>query len=85
MRLTWPGNLTDGHFVTPQGVAAALQRLYEDRKYSDAMAQTAYISATRPEFKWSGLIEQWKLLFEETITSDQARPHPSLIDETAQS
>ena len=30
MQLTYPGNLTHAHLVTPEGVAGALQRLYED-------------------------------------------------------
>ncbi len=67
MKLTWPGNLTDGHIVSPQGVAAALQRLYEDRDYRDALAQAAYRNAIRPEFKWSAAVAQWKKLFTETI------------------
>lgn len=72
MKLTWPGNLTDGHIVSPQGVAAALQRLYEDRTYRDALAHAAYQNATRPEFKWSSAVAQWKKLFEETIRLDAA-------------
>jgi glycosyltransferase involved in cell wall biosynthesis len=72
MKLTWPGNLTDGHIVSPQGVAAALQRLYEDRSYCDTLAQAAYQNATRPEFKWSAAVIQWKKLFEETIRLDAA-------------
>lgn len=72
MKLTWPGNLTDGHIVSPQGVAAALQRLYEDRTYRDALAQAAYQNATRTEFKWSSAVAQWKKLFEETIRLDAA-------------
>jgi D-inositol-3-phosphate glycosyltransferase len=72
MKLTWPGNLTDGHIVSPQGAAAALQRLYEDRSYRDALAQAAYRNATRPEFRWTSAVSQWKTLFHETIASDRA-------------
>lgn len=67
MKLTWPGNLTDGHFVSAQGVAAALQRLYEDREHRNALAEAAYQNAVRPEFKWSAAVAQWKELFQETI------------------
>jgi D-inositol-3-phosphate glycosyltransferase len=67
VKLTWPGNLTDGHFVSPQGVAAGLQRLYEDRGYRDALAHAAYRNAIQPEFKWSAAVERWKTLFTETI------------------
>src|SRR3989440_651381 len=72
MKLTWPGNLTDGHFVSPPGVAAALERLYEDREYRDTMAQAAYLNATRSEFKWSAAVAQWKKLFDETIDAAAA-------------
>ena len=72
MKLTYPGNLTDGHFVSPQGVAAALQRLYEDREYRDTMAQAAYLNVTRSEFKWSAAVAQWKKLFDETIDAAAA-------------
>jgi len=72
MKLTWPGNLTDGHFVSPPGVAAALERLYEDREYRDTMAQAAYLNATRSEFKWSAAVVQWKKLFDETIDAAAA-------------
>src|SRR5438874_1744657 len=72
MKLTYPGNLTEGHIVTPKDVAAALQRLYEDREYRDAMAQAAYLNATRSEFKWSAAVAQWKKLFDETIDAAAA-------------
>ena len=65
MKLTYPGNLTDGHIVTPEGVAAALQRLYTDRDYRDSLAEAAYRNATRPELNWSSIAAQWKRLFNE--------------------
>ncbi|MDQ3906837.1 MAG: hypothetical protein M3268_00675, partial [Acidobacteriota bacterium] len=48
MRLTYPGNLTEAHIVTPEAVAAALRRLYEDRARRDSLAEAAYRNATRP-------------------------------------
>ena len=69
MKLTWPGNLTDGHIVSPQGVAAALQRVYEDRSYRDALAQAAYENATRSELRWSAAVKLWSELFDELINS----------------
>lgn len=68
MTLTWPGNLTHGHIVTPQGVAAALQRLYEDREYRDELSERAYRNATRAEFNWTSIAARWSRLFSELPT-----------------
>jgi D-inositol-3-phosphate glycosyltransferase len=67
MTLTYPGNLTHAHFVTPEGVAAALQRLYENREHREALAQAAYRNATRPEFNWPVVAAQWQRLFDEML------------------
>lgn len=67
MTLTWPGNLTHGHIVTPEGVAAALQRLYEDRPRREALAAAAYRNATRPEFSWTSIAARWRQLFDELL------------------
>ena len=61
--LTNPGNLTDANIVSPQGVAAALQKLYEDGGYRKSMADAAYRNATRPEFNWNVIAAEWKRLF----------------------
>lgn len=70
MTLTYPGNLTEAHIVTPEGVAASLQRLYEDRDYRDSLAEAAYRNATRPELSWSSIAAQWKRLFNEVTRGD---------------
>ena len=70
MKLTYPGNLTDAHIVTPEGVADALQRLYEDRDYRDSLAEAAYRNATRPELNWSSIAAQWKRLLNEMTRGD---------------
>lgn len=67
MKLTYPGNLTDGHIVTPEGVAFALERLYQDPNYTDELAEAALKNATRPELRWSTIAEQWKQLLSEVI------------------
>ena len=69
MKLTWPGNLTEGHLVTPEGVAGALQKLYEDRRHRDHLAEAAYRNATNPEYKWSSIAARWKRLLEEVMRS----------------
>jgi glycosyltransferase involved in cell wall biosynthesis len=67
MTLTWPGNLTHGHIVTPEGVAAALQRLYEDRPHREALADAAYRNATRPDLSWTSIAARWRQLFDELL------------------
>jgi glycosyltransferase involved in cell wall biosynthesis len=62
-KLTYPGNLTEGHIVSPEAVAAALQHLYQDREHRDSLAEAAYRNATRPDFNWSSIAAKWKRLF----------------------
>ncbi|MGZ8846196.1 MAG: glycosyltransferase family 4 protein [Pyrinomonadaceae bacterium] len=69
MKLTWPGNLTDAHIVSPAGVADALQRLYEDRERRNTLAQAAYGNATRAEFNWTSIAAQWQRLFAEVTAA----------------
>ena len=67
MKLTYPGNLTHAHIVTPEGVAGALQRLYEDPERREALAEAAYRNATRPELNWNTIAAQWRRLFDELL------------------
>lgn len=67
MTLTYPGNLTHAHIVTPEGVAAALQRLYEDDAHREELADAAYRNATRPEFSWVAISSRWQRLFDEML------------------
>jgi D-inositol-3-phosphate glycosyltransferase len=67
MTLTYPGNLTHAHIVTPEGVAGALQRLYEDRAHREALEDAAHRNANRPEFNWTTIATQWRQLFEEML------------------
>jgi D-inositol-3-phosphate glycosyltransferase len=67
MTLTNAGNLTHAHIVTPEGVAAALQRLYENRDQREALAAAAYRNAVRPEFSWKTIAARWRRLFDELL------------------
>lgn len=78
VKLTNPGNLTDAHIVTPEGVAAAIQGLYEDREYRESLAEAGYRNATRPERNWNTIAAQWKRLFSEVV-EDRAQP-PAIQD-----
>jgi glycosyltransferase involved in cell wall biosynthesis len=51
-------------------VAAALQCLYEDEARRTALAQAAYLNATRPDLDWISIAARWKQLFIE-LTEDR--------------
>jgi D-inositol-3-phosphate glycosyltransferase len=59
--------LTEGRFVSPEGVAEALERLYRDPKHLRAMSKAAYRNATRPRYKWDRIAKQWDDLFEKVM------------------
>lgn len=67
MTLTYPGNLTHAHIVTPEGVAAALERLYHDRAHRASLADAAYRNATRPELNWTSIAARWRQLLSEML------------------
>jgi glycosyltransferase involved in cell wall biosynthesis len=69
MKLTYPGNLTHAHIVTPEGVAGALQRLYQDRARREALAEAAYRNATQAQLRWSAIAERWRCLFDEMLAN----------------
>jgi glycosyltransferase involved in cell wall biosynthesis len=59
--------LTEGRFVSPKGVAEALERLYRDPEYLREMSEAAYLNATRPEYKWKNIARQWDALFQKLL------------------
>lgn len=59
--------LTEGKFVSPKGVAEALDRLYRDPEYLREMSEAAYLNATRPEYKWKNIARQWDALFQRLL------------------
>lgn len=71
--MTWPGNLTEGQVVSVDGVASALQRLYEDRSRRAELAARACANARNPSYSWSTVAAQWRRLFDDTITSAGAQ------------
>ena len=48
-------------------LAAALQRLYEDRAHRETLEAAAYRNATRPEFSWSAISSRWQRLFDQML------------------
>ena len=50
--------------VAPEGVAAALERLYADRSYRRDMSVRAYHNAMQPAYRWGRIAAQWNRLFD---------------------
>lgn len=65
--MTWPGNLTEGQVVSVEGVAAALQRVYDDRELRASLATRALGNARRDDFSWDHVAAQWHALFDEIV------------------
>jgi D-inositol-3-phosphate glycosyltransferase len=59
--------LTEGKFVSPEGVAAALERLYQNPAHLRAMSKAAYRNATQPKYRWDRIAKQWDKLFQEVL------------------
>jgi D-inositol-3-phosphate glycosyltransferase len=57
--------------VAPQEVAAALQCLYDEPGYLEALSWAAFQNATRPEFKWDYIAERFDNLFQEVLGKDE--------------
>jgi D-inositol-3-phosphate glycosyltransferase len=57
-----------GHYsmntVSAEQVAAKLESLYVDAEYRREIATAGYRNATRPEYRWSNIAEQWDGLFQ---------------------
>lgn len=67
MTLTNAGNLTDAYIVSPAGVAAALERLYQDENYRNELADAGFKNARCPEYRWGAVASAWKQLFHELM------------------
>ncbi|HEX8651186.1 MAG TPA: glycosyltransferase [Pyrinomonadaceae bacterium] len=59
--------LTEGRFVSPEGVAQALERLYRDPSHLRAMSEAASRNATQPGYDWDRIAKQWDNLFQEVM------------------
>lgn len=59
--------LTEGGFVSPEGVADALQKLYDDPKYLEEMSQKAYDITQKPEYTWKSVAKRFDKLFTEVL------------------
>jgi glycosyltransferase involved in cell wall biosynthesis len=59
--------LAEGHLVSPEGVAEALERLYEDPALLAGLSEAAYRNATRPEYRWAAIARRWNGIFRELL------------------
>jgi glycosyltransferase involved in cell wall biosynthesis len=59
--------LTEGGFVSPEGVADALQKFYDDPKHLEDMSQKAYKVTQRPEYSWKSVAKKFDKLFTEVL------------------
>ncbi len=67
--LTMEGLLTEGQLVGPDGVAAALERLYADPDHLRRQSAAAYQVATRPDFRWDDVAGRWDQLFRQQLAA----------------
>jgi D-inositol-3-phosphate glycosyltransferase len=59
--------LTEGKFVSPEGVAGALERLYGKPVHLRAMSKAAYRNATQAKYNWNRIAKRWDKLFQEVL------------------
>lgn len=67
MTLTTEHLLTDEQILAPEGVAAALETLYEDPETLKQMSIAAYNRATTSEYQWATIARRWSKLFQDTL------------------
>lgn len=71
--------LLERQTVIPEGVAAALERLYTDRTYRRAMSLAAYRNATRPAYRWVRISKQWRRSFDELLDKGETLATPTQL------
>jgi len=67
MWLTNERVLTEGGIISPESVAEALERLYENKDYWEDMADKAFRMARRPEYQWKVVAKQFDDIFQEVL------------------
>jgi D-inositol-3-phosphate glycosyltransferase len=67
MDLVFEKTLTTGWLVTPEGVAAALEELYQNPQTLELMSEKAHELAHRPEYRWEAIAGRWAQLFQQLL------------------
>jgi D-inositol-3-phosphate glycosyltransferase len=62
--------LTEGKFVSPEGVAEALERLYRNPDHLRAMSRAAYRNAKQAKYNWDRIAKRWDRLFQEVLNRE---------------
>ncbi len=66
LTLTDPSGL-DLHIVSPDDVAAALERLYRDSAHRDDFERKAFDRVTSEDYRWRGIAETWRAVFRSVL------------------
>jgi D-inositol-3-phosphate glycosyltransferase len=70
MSVTTEKILTEGHLVSHEDLAGALERLYSDRDLLSEMSRAAHRRATQPDFRWPDIARRWRQLFDQVLGLD---------------
>lgn len=62
LSLTSPGSIAEEKIVSPEGVAEALESLYEDPVLLRDLSMAAWRNATRRKYRWSEIARRWSRL-----------------------
>ena len=57
------GTLVEEKFVSADDLCVALETLYEDVDKRVELGNAAYVNATKPEYSWVNVAQQWRKLF----------------------
>lgn len=57
----------DQSYVSPEQVAASLERLYDDSQYRTDVADRCYEHATQPSYQWSDISRRWGEMLAELL------------------
>jgi glycosyltransferase involved in cell wall biosynthesis len=71
-RLTTEGTLTDGWFVSAEGVAEGLEALYSDSELLVELSRAAHRKASDPTLRWEVIAERWGRRFDEELAAGVA-------------
>jgi D-inositol-3-phosphate glycosyltransferase len=69
--------LCEAHLVSPEDVAEALERLYQDPALLAELSQAAHENALRPEYQWDAIARRWSDLFGELLALEVTSSAPS--------
>jgi hypothetical protein len=61
--------LSERKVLTFESLAAALEKLYANKKQCCAVAKAFYQRATQPEKKWQSIAKRWHTLFQEALNT----------------